>query len=499
MKRYLIPMLACAALVLGQASYLQAKGKDKGREKRQHSEAADCASSLQVDSAFRYSEDCAQASITLKSSGPACVDIEARRGSTVLSLLSSYSFNGSATLDLTWCHSHINGAWRIRALSCTEHSRCAADEALITPRHDATFTFSSTPSPSATPTQTATETQAQTDTPTETESPSFTASPTPSATPSATPVCMPVNPCASCSGLLCEDWEAYSPVPAELPSAWLQESGSANAITFVAALGGNALFMPSKAIVYNAAVPADLIFEAEVYSGRGVLLARVQPNLLQRYQFVVIPGPTGLVALQSRNQNIVTNLAIGPRHIVNPACPAYRMQFSILGGVMKGYINGVEMVSAVEPGTWAAGNVGLESVGGVFYDNLRLNNIACAPMAPSDGGASALSAKDPSERQAKAPGLLPEGESLIVAPNPVSGGKAELIYRLKAAGKVRVLIFDLAGALASDLNLGEKPAGEHRAAFSTLNWPPGLYYVLLQVDEGFGQVTQAKFKMAVSF
>ena len=113
MKRILTALFTLAALLWAAPHRLSAGAPASVPA------AADCASSVVVLSAFSYSDGCAQATLALNSPGRACVDIEAKRGSAVVSILSGYYLSGSATLVVTWCHSSINGNWSIRALACS--------------------------------------------------------------------------------------------------------------------------------------------------------------------------------------------------------------------------------------------------------------------------------------------------------------------------------------------------------------------------------------------
>ncbi len=210
--------------------------------------------------------------------------------------------------------------------------------------------------------------------------------------------CLPPQACAACNGPLCETWTGLLGQAPD-PTLWLSEAGSGNIVVHSALLQGPALYMPGSTILYGPAVLGATDLEAEVLltddiETRGTLVARVQDrggDFYYRYQLSVFPGLEGGVMLIRREGDLGVQLGAAATFHADPSCPAFRMRLVVEEFHLRGYVNGVLMVEAEDfMRAYPAGRTGMESYGGAWYDNLRLNNSACsAPMAtppavPSD-------------------------------------------------------------------------------------------------------------------
>jgi DNA-binding beta-propeller fold protein YncE len=91
---------------------------------------------------------------------------------------------------------------------------------------------------------------------------------------------------------------------------------------------------------------------------------------------------------------------------------------------------------------------------------------------------------------------LPPGKSLISAPNP-AGNESIAVWRLDTPGQAQLKLYDLTGRLVLNRNLGQQPAGVGQASLNLANMASGIYYLILEANQGQGWHVLAHFKMAV--
>ncbi len=89
------------------------------------------------------------------------------------------------------------------------------------------------------------------------------------------------------------------------------------------------------------------------------------------------------------------------------------------------------------------------------------------------------------------------GRVLVVAPNPGNGMARAQFELEKATQRARLLVFDLNGALKKSVNLGERPAGVSAEALDLSELGPGIYFVELDADYGFGLLPRKVQKIAI--
>ena len=62
-----------------------------------------------------------------------------------------------------------------------------------------------------------------------------------------------------------------------------------------------------------------------------------------------------------------------------------------------------------------------------------------------------------------------------ITPNPASG-RTEIAYRLGAAGRVTIAIYNAAGEEVASLPVGTQSVGEHAVTWDATGLPSGVYY-----------------------
>ena len=92
--------------------------------------------------------------------------------------------------------------------------------------------------------------------------------------------------------------------------------------------------------------------------------------------------------------------------------------------------------------------------------------------------------------------LVSASKPVVALPNPARDA-AKLVFLLGEAGKVRVTLTDLAGNVVRNQDLGDQTAGVSTADLDLRVLSSGLYFVVLQVDDGFGFKAKKPFKLAV--
>jgi uncharacterized repeat protein (TIGR01451 family) len=113
---------------------------------------------------------------------------------------------------------------------------------------------------------------------------------------------------------------------------------------------------------------------------------------------------------------------------------------------------------------------------------------------PAGGDSLALRAGE-SETSRSQGHFLPPGKVLVAFPNPAVED-VTAAFKLDEDSKVNLILSDLNGNRVQSANLGELGQGEHAATLKTRNLAPGIYYLILQTDKGFGFAGRAVFKLA---
>jgi hypothetical protein len=85
---------------------------------------------------------------------------------------------------------------------------------------------------------------------------------------------------------------------------------------------------------------------------------------------------------------------------------------------------------------------------------------------------------------------------MIAVPNP-SSGQVFVFFSLNLSGNTSLLLEDLAGETVGNWNLGEEPSGTQRTKIDVSNMAPGIYFLILQSDEGTGWQVRSTFKIAI--
>jgi len=93
------------------------------------------------------------------------------------------------------------------------------------------------------------------------------------------------------------------------------------------------------------------------------------------------------------------------------------------------------------------------------------------------------------------PDLL-HGKTMLVAPNPARG-KALVLYGLVQNGNVRLELFGVSGLRNGSFNLGRQNAGQNSYWLDLSAVASGVYFAVLEVDEGSGFHQAALSKIAV--
>jgi hypothetical protein len=92
---------------------------------------------------------------------------------------------------------------------------------------------------------------------------------------------------------------------------------------------------------------------------------------------------------------------------------------------------------------------------------------------------------------------LKGGASLAVAPNPAQG-QATARFELLQEGAVRLVLLDLGGRQVEAWTRGDLPAGEQIQRLDLSGKAPGLYFLVLEQDQGAGNRVLGLFKLAVA-
>jgi hypothetical protein len=91
---------------------------------------------------------------------------------------------------------------------------------------------------------------------------------------------------------------------------------------------------------------------------------------------------------------------------------------------------------------------------------------------------------------------LSASKPLITFPNPAKN-LMRVAFLLEKAASVRLILTDLSGVTVGTLELGTQAAGQGVADFNVSSLASGIYFVVLQVDEGMGFVTKSVKKAAI--
>jgi hypothetical protein len=228
------------------------------------------------------------------------------------------------------------------------------------------------------------------------------------ATPTPTPCYLDNSLCPSCSGELCEDWESFA--PSGFPVGWAfmdQSAGSGTAsIAQDWVTGSNTLQFTSPAGVWVSAIYTgnfssggnsltDTDFETLVhYGNRGHIFARANGLLSSAfcnncYGFQVIPGAFQASVYKCAGGAITS---YDPHFFPSPPCPFFKMRLKVstlAGGnvLVEGFVDGSSTpISSFtdSSGVYLSGSIGMMSINAsTAYDELRVNNIACAGATPT--------------------------------------------------------------------------------------------------------------------
>lgn len=168
------------------------------------------------------------------------------------------------------------------------------------------------------------------------------------------------------------------------------------------------------------------------------------------------------------------------------------LKFEVIGNQLTGSINGTIAIQAVDSAnSHPQGTAGLAVLHYGTYDDFKVNPIACNPSGGGGVGGARLVAK-----ATEASWSLPAGKSFAVAPNP-AGSQAEAFFELGVAGRARLVLSNVAGETVLSQDLGSLSAGKHRLPLQLRGLASGLYFALLQTDEGFGYMPRQVFKLAI--
>jgi DNA-binding beta-propeller fold protein YncE len=121
---------------------------------------------------------------------------------------------------------------------------------------------------------------------------------------------------------------------------------------------------------------------------------------------------------------------------------------------------------------------------------------ASPTQTPESAGLKQFSALRLADEGLPKVSLLPKGRDMIVFPNPARNF-GQVVFKLEESAKVALMVFNLAGEPVKRMNLGELATGEHSHALDMRGFASGLYYLMLQTDEGWGWKTKAVFKVAI--
>ena len=126
--------------------------------------------------------------------------------------------------------------------------------------------------------------------------------------------------------------------------------------------------------------------------------------------------------------------------------------------------------------------------------NNRVRAVPC-PANPTPTPAAPISVAMRGAPKAGSVDIL-QGKPMLVAPNPAH--EAVLVaYRLDKPSKVRVEIFDLAGHGIMSSDQGEQSSGQHSFTMNLSGLASGIYFAVLEVDEGIGFHGKVTFKFSL--
>jgi hypothetical protein len=105
------------------------------------------------------------------------------------------------------------------------------------------------------------------------------------------------------------------------------------------------------------------------------------------------------------------------------------------------------------------------------------SNTPAASVTAASGSSS-----DDDHGEHRDPG---EGHS-YVAPNPVHGGPARVVYHMKHSGKAKLRLFQASGDPVGKVEDHHDTEGVHSSEVSTQRYAPGVYFcrVDLEYDDG---------------
>ena len=92
---------------------------------------------------------------------------------------------------------------------------------------------------------------------------------------------------------------------------------------------------------------------------------------------------------------------------------------------------------------------------------------------------------------------LPSHPGLIVAPNPLRG-RGLLVASLSQAGPARVSLFDIGGNKIWAQGLPSDQPGVQRLDLDLSAKASGIFFAVLEQDQGFGYKALATFKVALA-
>lgn len=117
------------------------------------------------------------------------------------------------------------------------------------------------------------------------------------------------------------------------------------------------------------------------------------------------------------------------------------------------------------------------------------------PPTPTPGGGMAMSLGN-SVVRTDVSSLVSSEKPLIAVPNP-AGESATVMYYLANAGKVRLTLTSLAADMVQSIFLGDQRKGTGKLDLNLHGVASGIYFVVLEVDEGFGFKAKKSFKLAI--
>lgn len=162
---------------------------------------------------------------------------------------------------------------------------------------------------------------------------------------------------------------------------------------------------------------------------------------------------------------------------------AYQYMIQTKTSASGAYTQVVNRSSNTTPGTAASPIV--DNLSGVSARYVRINITGASGYTGTwaslaefrvFGASTALAATVPGRYQGSAVDDKAASADLVVAPNPVTGGKATLKYTLTQAGRVQIAVYNTSGQ-AEVLADTYRPAGTYTLDWNTAGKPKGLYIV----------------------